>query len=392
MAEKPAHSPLGASSSHRWLACPGSIRLSQGIEQLKSEYAAEGNAAHWLAEQCLRSGKAPEQFMGCEIPVEGFTFTVDDEMVDAVEVYIEAIRTRTSPGDEVDFEVKFHLDDLHDDFYGTADCTIYKPAERKLIVVDFKYGKGVAVEAINNPQLLYYGYGAAKAKHNRGVGRVDIIVVQPRCPHPAGPVRVWETDVITLLDHAGDLVDAAARTEQADATLSAGEHCKFCPAAFFCPELTRAVYEIIGADESESGDFYVSDPTRLTPQQITEKWKRREIVKTWLKRFEDFAHHEAESGRVPPKLKLVPSRTTRSWKNPIEAETVIRMTFDHLDDEDIFTPRELKSPAQLEKQIERKQRKLIADLIQSKSSGTVLVPLDDPRPAVVNEAVEEFAA
>lgn len=374
------------------MRCPGSIRLGQGIEQLKSEYAAEGNAAHWLAEQCLRSGKAPEQFMGCEIPVEGFTFTVDDEMVDAVEVYIEAIRTRTSPGDEVDFEVKFHLDDLHDDFYGTADCTIYKPAERKLIVVDFKYGKGVAVEAINNPQLLYYGYGAAKAKHNRGVGQVDIIVVQPRCPHPAGPVRVWETDVITLLDHAGDLVDAAARTEQADATLSAGEHCKFCPAAFFCPELTRAVYEIIGADESESGDFYVSDPTRLTPQQITEKWKRREIVKTWLKRFEDFAHHEAESGRVPPDLKLVPSRATRSWKNPIEAETVIRMTFDHLEDEDIFTPRELKSPAQLEKQIERKQRKLIADLIQSKSSGTVLVPLDDPRPAVVNEAEAEFAA
>jgi len=392
LAEKPAHSHLGASGAERWMACPGSIRLSQGVEQLKSEYAAEGSAAHWLAEQCLRSGRAPEEFLGCEIPMEGFVFTVDDEMVDAVEVYIDAIRSRTSLGDEVDFEVKFHLDDLHDDFYGTADCTIYKPAEGRLIVVDFKYGKGVAVEAINNPQLLYYGYGAAKAKHNRGVGRVDIIVVQPRCPHPEGPVRVWETDVVTLLDHAGDLVDAAARTEAQDSALSAGDHCKFCPAAYFCPELTRAVFDVVGADFSDSGDMYVSDPTKLTPEQRAAKWKQREIVKTWLKRYEDWEHHEAESGRPAPGIKLVPSRPTRSWKNPSEAEMVIRMTFENLDDDAIYTTRELKSPAQLEKAIDRRQRKLLADLIQSKSSGTVLAPLDDPRPAVVNEAAAEFAA
>lgn len=392
MTEKPVHSSLGASAASRWMACAGSIQLSKGVVQLKSEYAAEGSAAHWLAEQCLRSGRAPDEFMGCEIPMEGFTFTVDDEMCDAVDVYIEAIKSRTSPGDEVDLEVRFHLDDLHEDFYGTADATIYKVQERKLVVVDFKYGKGVAVEAINNPQLLYYGYGAAKAKHNRGVGAVDIIVVQPRCPHPDGPVRVWETDVVTLLDHAGDLVDAAALTEAESPELHAGDHCKFCPAAYFCPEITRAVFEIVGADIADSGDMYVSDPTKLTPEQRSAKWKQREIVKTWLKRYEDFEHHEAESGRPAPGLKLVPSRPSRSWKNQGEAETVIRMTFDSLEDDDIFTPRELKSPAQLEKAIPRKDRKLIADLIQSKSSGTVLAPLDDPRPAVVNEASAEFAA
>jgi hypothetical protein len=389
---KPAHSPLGASSSERWLACPGSIRLSQGVEQLKSSYAAEGTAAHWLAEQCLRTGRRPEEFQGCVIPADGFEFTVDDEMIDAVELYVDEVKKRVAPGDEVDFEVKFHLDDLHDDFYGTADVVIYHSATRKLTVVDFKYGKGVAVEAINNPQLLYYGYGAAKAKHNRGVGQVDIIVVQPRCPHPDGPVRVWETDLVTLLDHAGELVDAAARTEQADAALVAGHHCKFCPAAHFCSALTEAVYEIIGADESESGDFYVSDPTKLSPEQITEKFKRRDMVKSWLKRFEDFAHHEAESGRVPPGLKLVSGRPTRVFKDPAAAKAMILMTFDDLAEEDVMTPPELKSPAQVEAVIGRKNKKFIADLIESKSSKTVLAPIEDPRPAVVNEASAEFAA
>ena len=43
MADKP-HAILGASSSHRWLACPGSIRLSAGMPGTSSVYADEGTA------------------------------------------------------------------------------------------------------------------------------------------------------------------------------------------------------------------------------------------------------------------------------------------------------------------------------------------------------------
>ena len=49
-----AHAKLSPSSAYRWIACPGSIRLSAGIPDTSSVFAEEGTAAHELCELCLR--------------------------------------------------------------------------------------------------------------------------------------------------------------------------------------------------------------------------------------------------------------------------------------------------------------------------------------------------
>jgi len=51
----------------------------------------------------------------------------------------------------------------------------------------------------------------------------------------------------------------------------------------------------------------------------------------------------------------------------------------------------MKSPAQIEKVLGAKRKKEIADLVSAKPSGTLLVPVDDPRPAARIGAEEEFA-
>ena len=70
------HSMLGASKAHRWMRCPASVQLEATIPDEESFYAAEGTAAHALAEECLRSQKPPEHFIGVEF--EGFV--VDEVM------------------------------------------------------------------------------------------------------------------------------------------------------------------------------------------------------------------------------------------------------------------------------------------------------------------------
>ena len=75
-----AHASLGASSASRWMACPGSVRLSEGMPNISSDYAREGTAAHELAEMCLRQGKPASAFLEQEI--EGFEVTED--MAEAV--------------------------------------------------------------------------------------------------------------------------------------------------------------------------------------------------------------------------------------------------------------------------------------------------------------------
>ena len=44
------HALLSASSSHRWLNCPPSVRLSEQFPQTTSTYAEAGRVAHAIAE------------------------------------------------------------------------------------------------------------------------------------------------------------------------------------------------------------------------------------------------------------------------------------------------------------------------------------------------------
>ena len=127
------HSKLGASGAKRWLTCPGSVALSEGMPNKSSKYAIEGTAAHQLAEECLLSGGSPYDFLGggC-VTIEdddGFQveYEVTDKMADGVMWYLNDIREMAkSQGiskitkDMV--ECRFHLDWVDDQLYG---CLLY---------------------------------------------------------------------------------------------------------------------------------------------------------------------------------------------------------------------------------------------------------------------------
>lgn len=405
-----AHARLSASSADRWMNCPGSIRMSAGIEEAPSTFAAEGTAAHALAEHCLRHGFLADRFLGWWVdpnPGEGMlavgkshlvgAFEVTEEMAEAVQVYLDYARSIIKPGDEWELEQTLdHLSRYHPDFGGTADLTVYKPEEKHLIVIDYKHGRGVAVEVPNNPQLLKYAFGAATRMHNRQLEKVTIVVVQPRCPHPAGPVRSWTVDAVDLLDFAADLVAAAKRTEDPDAPLVPGDWCKFCKAAAVCPALRNKVNESAMADFSEAGELTVADPATYDAATLARTLREVDLIEDWCKSVRNFAHHEAEAGRTVPGFKLVATRALRKWKNEDDALIDLRLNHD-MQDEHIYTEPKMHSPAQIEAQLKKhyglkgkKATEAIADLVEKVSSGTVLAPLDDPREPVKPEAEAEF--
>jgi hypothetical protein len=385
---KKKHSKLGASASDRWINCPGSIRQSEGIPSVESSYALEGTVAHEVCELLLNGKPLPASIKGVE---------VTDEMVEHCNVYVELVRHRAQsevPGvageAEVDIEQRFHLEALHPDFFGTADCVIYKPAEKRLIVIDFKYGRGIPVEAKGNPQLRYYALGAALKKHNRGVSVVETVIVQPRCPHPDGPIRSDEISAMELLDWSADLVNAAKATAEPDAPLNPGDWCKFCPAAATCPALRDKVLQTAQADFAEDGTLHLSNPETYDTKALWDMLPVVDQIEDWARRVRELAHHEAEAGRCDPRWKLVATRATRKWKD--EGNVVVRLTELGYEVGAMYVDPKIKSPAQIEKLIGKRDKPAIADLIESVSSGTVLAPIDDPRPPVRAEAQAEFTA
>lgn len=378
----PIHSKLGASSYERWGSCPGSVRLVTGLKPTTSVYAAEGTVAHDVAAACLKQRLSPSQFIGEKRECEGHEIEVTEEMAEAVSVYLLAIR-----GDYAEFserptqwvEHKFHLKDIHPDLFGTADCVMYYAGRKWLRVYDYKHGAGVAVDVNNNKQLRYYALGALLSS-GMPASTVEIVIVQPRRPHPDGPVRRFQLPAMELLDFAADLLDAVHATEAADAPLNPGEHCRWCPAAGICPKLKAQ------ANDTARHEFAPS--LSYDPKELAETLDRLPVLEAWIESVRQFAYGEALHGRLPPNYKLVEKRATRKWIDEHTAEIELQKL--GLAESDVFAPRKMQSPAQIEKRL-GKQKTALAPLVQAVSGGMTLVHNSDSREPIKNDARSDFA-
>jgi hypothetical protein len=390
-----AHARLSPSAAHRWFACPGSIRMSEGMPNESGVFAAEGTAAHTLAAYCLEHGFDAGRFLGAVAGPDGVnddvaaiadgetTFEVDDEMADAVQTYLDLCRQFMVAPWEPEIEQRLDLRAVHPDVFGTGDFISYHAETKALVVIDYKHGKGVPVDVQDNEQLLTYALGAALRYHNRGLSGIDLYVVQPRCPHPDGPIRHARYDTVELLEYRIRLADAAKATEAPDAPLVAGDWCRFCPAAGVCPALREKATALAEAEFS-------NDVASLSPDKVGEIMRQASLLKDWIKRVEAHAQMEAQHGRMPTGFKLVAKRATRKWKSPADAQTYLRSVVE-LDDEQIFAEPKMKSPAQVESLIGKKRKAELDGLWEAISSGANLVPVDDPRPELKSTAEEEFA-
>jgi hypothetical protein len=381
-----AHATFSPSAAHRWFACPGSIRLCADLPPRSSSYADEGTAAHELAAMCLQDGDDAALHLGKVINVGERYFTVDEEMADAVQVFLDLVRGFVEDGYELRSEVKLNLEHLWPAQYGTGDAVLFNEATHDLQVVDFKYGKGIAVEPDENPQLLSYLSGAAKLYHNQGVETVSVHIVQPRVPGPQ--VKSWETTVERLAEFETEFRTAAETASQPNAPLVPGNHCVFCPAAGFCPALRDLSLKIAQAEFKEGFEIVLPSVERLTPKQLGAVMSEVGLVEAWCQSVRDHALASALDGKMPDGFKLVARRTNRRWIDEDRAAGALRTLYE-LDDEEIYT-RKIISPAGVEKLIGKKESKGLGSLMNRPGGGAMLAPLSDKREALSVNALDEF--
>ena len=386
-----AHARLAPSAAHRWLNCPGSVAASVGIPETNSRFADEGTAAHTLVEYCFRENLDADVCLGLWIDVETGTicggtgraiqgdnvFEVTEEMAEAAQMFLDYVRPLCE-GAEVEVEAELDLRHIEGMDFGTGDFTAYNPVGKWLAIVDFKYGSGVVVEVAEadgaglkvNPQLGTYACGVVKRYATRGLKRVRLIVIQPRAPHRNGPVREVEIPAIDLMDFEQDLREGAAAALAPGAPRHAGDWCRFCPASGQCEEQANQARAVA---EDVFGELLA--PAAISGEKLADTLRKAHLLKDWLKALQEYAHSEALAGRVPPGFKLVPKRAIRKWA--AGALDVLP-----LDEADLYV-REPKSPAEVEKLMPGKNKEeraaALAPFVVKESSGTNLVPDDDPR-------------
>jgi hypothetical protein len=397
MSTEKRHSERGASSAYRWMNCPGSVNACRGIPNESSPFAKEGQLAHAVGEEALNSGQDAAAFI--DRPFSEFPdMEVDEEMCEAVQVYLDTIRADMAkyPDAELAVEKKFDLTHIYPGLFGTNDASIYIPSLARVIVYDYKHGRGIPVEVEENEQMLYYGVGATTGAFNRPLASIELVVVQPRCRHSKGPVRRWETDPVYLTDWIADLVAAAKATEPADAPLCAGAWCKenFCPAAATCPALRAKAFDAARADFASDGSVVLSPVETLTPETMADILDNADLVEHFIRSVRARAHLEAEAGRDIPGYMLAPKRATRKWKS--EERLLEEMVDYGFSKESITNPGKLMSPAQTEsflktKGFKKKEIDVMLDgLAHAVSSGSTLVRADSGRERLKAEASTEF--
>lgn len=362
-----AHSNLGPSSAHRWLACPGSVAAIAALPSADetSPWAAEGTKAHDLAEMILLSKTwAPAHY--------------EQEMIDYVRVYVDYVNGVGKDADATIIEERVDFSDWVPDGYGTADAIIVK--SDTLHVIDLKYGMGVRVDAEENPQGMLYALGAyALTEMTHDIEHVVIHIVQPRLDH----ITEWEISVEDLLKWAEWVRERAESALEPDAPRVPGEkQCKFCEVKGSCKALMRHVEKITMMDFDDLDDAV--NPDTMTDDDLRRALGSKSLIEGWLTAVETVVRERLDDGQEFEGFKLVEGRSFRQWENEQDAEKTLKKLFKA----DAYT-KKLLSPAQAEKKLGKAQKHLVEELIVKPRGKPTLAPADDKRPAI-NATADDF--
>ncbi len=353
---------VGGSTAKRVIACPGSVALVDKMPpKPSSKYADEGTLLHDTIADVLSKDKAPEAFLGRKHEDAVLTQDlIDNKLMVALRALDEV-----DPNAEMDYAVEAMVGfgDFLPDVFGSVD--LIGRLGSRAVVLDWKFGDGVAVEVEENAQLLFYAAAAMRTPATqwafRDVTEVELVIVQP----PS--IKRWTTTVERVKEFEDQLARAVKVALAPDAPLAAGDHCRWCAAKPVCPVMTGAIDRVVKAKIEA-----------LPVEQIAHYLDQIPMVEAFIKDLQQLAHGLLEEGAAVPGWKLVNKRATRQWVDNDKAVAFLMQTGVEPYEEKLI------SPAAAEKLLKKAKQNLPDDLVVAVSSGSTLAPESDPRPGVVS--------
>ncbi len=368
------HALLSASGSSRWLECTPSARLEQQFSKKSSSYAEEGTAAHELCELSARYwlgeiAKADYKNRHAELAKGKYYNAEMQECANDYGRYIsETVKSIRDicPDAIAELEVNgLDFSDWAPEGFGTGDCIIV--ADDLLEVIDFKYGKGVRVEAKDNSQMKLYALGAIKLYGDLySIRRIKMSIIQPRI---SGAPSTDEISVDELIDWAENYVKPrAALAFAGEGEFSPSEKtCRFCRAKEQCK--ARAHKNLALFDETSE---------ILTADEAGKILERAGDIKAWLTDLENLVMKKLFEGESVSGWKIVEGKSNRKYKDESKvAEAMLAAGYA----EDKLYERSLIGITAMEKAFGKKEvGAVLKDLIYKPAGKPTLARIDDKRP------------
>ena len=360
------HARYSPSSAYRRIHCPPSLVLEESFDDKTSTYAEEGTAGHALAEHLIKRYLKRQT----KRPVSDY---YTDELVDAVNDYVEFVvgqieEARKTCKDPVfAVEQKVDASDYVEGCYGTADMVII--TDEMVHIIDLKLGKGVAVEAEENPQLKIYGLGMhQKAELLYDPKTVRLSIYQPRIYN----YSTWDTTPDALKKWGEEVL----RPNGAMALMGAGEYtagswCRFCKARFKCRARAEEFLSLARMEFRQ--------PVLLEDDEITEVLRKADGLSKWASEIYTYAQDEAIiPGKQWPGFKIVEGKTNRRYTSDEEVAAAAEAA----GYQDIYK-RSLIGIGDMERLMGKSTfKEVLGHLVYKPQGKLTLVPISDKRQAI----------
>ena len=391
------HAILGASSAKRWLTCTPSARLGERLTSRfgseSSPYAQEGTKAHALAEIKVRKAfyasdgmtttvysRMSQEERDAYTGINAFRYDalraelgdIPADMEHATDAYCDVVMEKYLSAKDQDASTRLLLEQRLDysrwvpSGFGTGDCVIV--SDSLLEIADLKYGLGIPVDAVDNPQLRLYGLGAiAKFGQLYDFPAVRMTIIQPRLES----VSEETLGRVELLDWAeAEVREKAQQAWKGVGDFVPGDHCRFCPAKAVCSARVSEALKLFR--------YGFESPGLIPDEQIPGILETLDVAEAWIKDFRSYAEKQALNGQKFPGWKLVRGKKpNRRWADPEEVRAQLLRAG--------YAPGQiettsLKPVGEIEKTIGAKAfRALVGGLVAQGEGRLTLVPESDKR-------------
>lgn len=324
------HAILPASGAARWMACTPSARLEEQFPDTGSEYAAEGTLAHSIAELKVRKkfvepiGPRTYHTRLNKLKKDPLYQDEMDRYTDDYLDYVSKVYLSYPSKPHVAVELKLDLSRYAPESFGTGDCIVL--GGDTLHVIDFKYGKGVPVDAENNPQLMLYGLGALDAYGMLySPKKIILTIFQPRAE--GDTVKEWEISRDELVNWGVFTVRPAAEAAfTGKGEFKPGDWCRFCRARATCRARAGAntALEDFGSPNSKTETGKLPTPPLLTDAEVGDVLQRAIDLEKWVADLKEYALSAVLDGKEIPGWKAVEGRSKREFDDMTAAFNAIK--------------------------------------------------------------------
>jgi len=343
---------LRPSAASRWLNCPASVKLCEGIPyQPAGEAAQIGTAIHSVAETCILTGMSPYDFIGKQ--VEGITITDGNADFAQQHVYhVRDLELRLGTLKVEQFVTIYESDKIN--LAGTADVLAYSFEKDTLVIADLKTGRGY-IDA-DSDQMKLYALGAMRTL-KAVFKNIELAIIQPHHGEP----RVHKMTYDELADWSSqNLTPALVAIAEGSTTPTPSEKaCQWCPAKATCPAHVEIFNEVVAQPAMHT----------MSEDELAAMLAKVDMVEDYIKALRVYATTRLEGGSVIRGWQLQPKRALRKWIDEDKAYEALLQA--GLETKQIYV-QSIISPAEASKLLSKDDRMLLDDITEKKSSGLTL--------------------